>query len=301
MASRSTAMSGILLVLSGLATGCQSPTGVVGEMVQIGTTHVAFLGPPAAYRTLHPRLEKLFARPVVFNTQPSGQAIATQMEQGNIAFAILSAGEYGSIADPGKLNVLAVGLNALGQPKRRAHIIVRADSHVKSITDCAGKRFAFGTHGDLLTDKAAQAALEAAGVPVKKLLPELLTPPPLGLEGRLYLGHDTAKTIVYDPTVNAGVIDEVDYEKMPPDGGNLVTGPSKDQLKIVGGTIAVPETVVVAGPSADPALKQALKSYLINELKNDSKVCDQMGLRGFTEPDDRLFDDVRRILGQNKS
>ena len=281
--------------LAGLLTGCQADP-MNGEIVQIGSTQAPFLGPPQMFRDLHPRLEKLFDRRVAFRVQPDGTGLADQLAQGNYAYAIMSARELCSIEDTSALTILAMGINPLGKSSRKAYIVLRANSHVKEISDCESRRFAFGTYGDLLTDTAARATLEEAGVPVKNLLPELLTPPPIGLEGRLYLGHEAARTIIADITVNAGVIDEVDYERMPETGGNFILGPSKDQFKIVGETVAIPEMVVVVGPDADPELTVRLEGYLFNELKNDEKICQQLDVTGFTEPDSAPFEAVRKLI-----
>ncbi|MEE8386118.1 MAG: PhnD/SsuA/transferrin family substrate-binding protein, partial [Dehalococcoidia bacterium] len=187
------------------------------------------------------------------------------------------------------------GVNESGKTSRKAYLVLKAGSHVKTVADCRGKRFAFGTHGDLLTDVAARRALESAGVPTKDILLELL-PPPLAFEGRLYLKNDTAKTIVNDITVNAGVIDEIAYEKMPRTGGNFITGPSRDQFKIVGQTSPIPEIVVVAGPAADPELTAKLKEYLLTEVKDDQMVCQQLGLQGFAPPDREAYEAVGKLL-----
>jgi ABC-type phosphate/phosphonate transport system substrate-binding protein len=280
--------------------GCAQTAGAPadGKMVQIGSTKAGFLGMPAEYRALHPRLEECFGQMVGFQAQPDGAALGKQLELGNISYALMSAGEYGSLKDPDKLTLVAAGINSLGKSSHKAYLVVKAGSHVKTIADCEGKRFAFGSYGDLLTDTAARNALEQDGVPVKKLLSELvlLTPPPLALEGRLYLKDDAAKTIAYDPTVNAGVIDEVIYARMPDTGGNLITGPSKDQFVIVGETVAVPEMVVVAGPAADSAMTAKLKGFLIDKVKDDKMICEQLGIKGFAEPDKAAYDAVRSIV-----
>jgi len=283
-----------------LLAGCQQGVDSA-NIVHFGSTKADFFGLPKEFRALHPRLERLFDSRVIFRAQPSGEALAQQLAQGNIAFAFMSAKEFCSVKDPSSLTPLAVGLNALGKPSRLAYIVVKAKSHVKTIADCAAKRFAFGTYQDLLTDIAAQDALAEAGVPVKKLLPELLLPPPIAMEGRLYRGHDVAKTIVMDLTVNAGVVDEVDYEKMPDTGGNFILGPSKDQLEIVGRTIRVPEMIVVAGPAASPEARQKLKTFLLNDIAKDKLICEQCGVTGFTEPDLAAFKPVRRLLAKRAS
>jgi ABC-type phosphate/phosphonate transport system substrate-binding protein len=284
------------------AAGCQSGGTAQGAkgVVAVGTTRVDLLGVPAEYRALHPALEKCFERPVMFHSQPGGAAIGRQLEYGNMAFAIVTASEYAAIDDPSKLQLLATAVNPLGKTSRTAHVIARAtDGRFKSISDCADKRFAFGASGDALTDYAARKALEAHGVPPKKILLELL-PPPMAIEGRLYtqniVGQTAASAIMLDLTVNAGVIDEMTWNKMPDTGGNALTGPSKDQFKIIGQTESIPEMVVVAGPGADPALTEKLKNYLLNEARADEKVCQQLGIKGFAPADPAAYEAAAKLL-----
>lgn len=285
----------LLLGIAAFACGCNSAHGG-GDIIQIGTTRAALLGPPAEFRAVHPRLESLYDCRVVFNSQPDGEAIAAQMEQGNIDFAFLTAGEFCRIPDASRLKPVAQGLNAIGKSTRKGFIVIKANSHLKGIQDCRGKRFAFGKYEDLLTDYAVRAALEKAGVPETSLLQELATPPPLALFGRLYLGADVARTIANDPLVNAGVIDELDYNKMADTGGVFLLGASKDQLVVVGETVEVPEMLVVAGPTASPEQITKMRDYLINEVKTDHLACEQLGLAGFTEPDMAAYDLVRPLI-----
>ncbi len=297
MARLSCTVLGILSLVVVATAGCQpgagSPTDA--QVVQIGSTKADLFGLPAEYRALHPRLEACLDRPVRFRAQPDGAGLAQQLEQDHINFAIMSAAEFASIEDPSKLTLLASGVNGSGKTSRRAYLVLKAGSHVKTVADCRGKRFAFGTHGDLLTDIAARRALEEAGLPIKDILRELL-PPPLAFEGRLYVKNDTAKTIVNDITVNAGVIDETTFDKMPRSGGNFITGPSQDQFKIVGQTLPIPEMVVVAGPAADPDLTAKLKEYLLTKVKDDQMVCRQLGLQGFAPPDRSAYEAMGKLL-----
>lgn len=286
------------LLIAG-AAGCQQ-NAETPKIVQIGSTKADLFGMPKEFRALHPRLEELFGNRIMFRAQPNGEMLALQLAQGNISYAFMSAKEFCSAKDPSSLTPLAVGLNIMGKSSRMAYIVVKAKSHVKTIADCAAKRFAFGTYHDLLTDAAAQAALADAGVAMKDLLPELLLPPPIAMEGRLYRGHDVAKTIVADLTVNAGVVDELDYAKMPDTGGNFILGPSKDQLEIVGQTIRVPEMVVVAGPAATPFDKRRFKRFLLNDVAKDKVICEQLGVTGFTDPDPAAFEPVRQLLAKSK-
>jgi len=190
-------------------------------------------------------------------------------------------------------------VNAMGKTNRKALIVARAsDKRFKRIGDCQDKRFAFGTYGDILTDYAARDALASNGCQLNKLLTELL-PPPFAMEGRLYVQNDAATKILLDRTVNAGVIDELVFQKLPQTGGNPITGPSKDQFRILGETAAVPEMVIVAGPSVDPAMAKRLQDYLLGEVGKDAMICKQLGVVGFAPADraayDRVSDMVRSI------
>ncbi len=276
------------------AAGCQQDGAAAGKIVQVGSTKAGFLGPPAEFRALHPQMVEMFGRRVVFSAQPDGEALGQQLAQGQIAYAFMSATEYCSIEDTNELTLLASGINALGKSSRIAHIVVRANSHLKAIADCKGKRFAFGTHGDLLTDIAVQRALAKAGLATGDLLVDLAVP--FAIDGRLYMRDDAAKTIVGDLTVNAGVVDEVQYAQMKDTGGNFILGPSKDQFEIVGTTIAVPEMVVVAGPAAIAAETEKLKSFLLTQAKDHQLVCEQLGVQGFAEPDKAAYDAAREAL-----
>ncbi len=276
------------------AAGCQQDGAAGSKIVQVGSTKAGFLGPPAEFRAIHPRLEEVLGRRVVFSAQPDGEALAQQLSQGQIAYAFLSATEFCSIGDTSKLTLLASGVNALGKSGRKAHIVVKANSHLKAIADCSGKRFAFGTHGDLLTDIAAQRALDDAGVSAGDILVDLAVP--FAVNGRLYMQADVAKTIVGDLTVNAGVLDEVQYAQLKDTGGSFILGPSKDQFEIVGTTIAVPEMVVVAGPAASDSDTDKLKAFLLTQVKDDKPACDQLGVRGFVEPDNAAYAAAREAF-----
>lgn len=298
-----TAQSRFKLVIEvlclGFLAGCQTAgSGAkVGEAVKVGTTRADLFGVPAEYRALHMAMEKQLDQPVAFSSQPSGTAVGQQLSEGLIPFAIMTAEDYSKLEDTSKLKLLASGMNAMGKTSRKAHIVTKAKSHVKSVNDIAGKRFAFGKYHDLLTDYAARRALEAADVPLKKLLPELLpTTVALPIDGRLYCGDGVSKIVVWDLTINAGVIDEVEFNKLPETGGNPITGPSKDQFQILGETPAVPEIVIVAGPAADAAATEKLKDFLLNQAKDDPKIKEQLGITGFAEPDTAAYEAVREMV-----
>jgi ABC-type phosphate/phosphonate transport system substrate-binding protein len=291
----------VALLLLALATGCQNQGGKMeqGPMVRIGSTRPDLFGMPAEYRALHPRLEESFGMQVRFASQPSGRAIAKQLELGNLQYALITAAEYADMPDTSKLTILATATNAAGRTARKALIVVRAsDKRLNQVSDCSGKRFAFGKYGDLLTDFAVRKALESGGTPVSKLIPEVL-PPQLLTAGRLYADNDVPLKIALDLTVNAGAVDEIVFSKMPEKKDNAIIGTSRDQFRVIGETSAIPELTVVAGPTAEPAATEKLKDYLLNNVKSDPKVCEQLGITGFAAPDAPAYEPLRNLASRS--
>jgi ABC-type phosphate/phosphonate transport system substrate-binding protein len=288
--------SSTLLILT-LVTGCLNQGAKIeqGPMVRVGSTRPDLFGMPAEYRALHPRLEDCFGVQVRFAAQPNGRAIGKQLELGNLQYALITAAEYADMQDTSKLTILATATNATGKTSRKALIVARAtDDRLKQVSDCAGKRFAFGKYGDLLTDFAVRKALETGGTPVNKLLPEVL-PPQLLTSGRLYADNDAPLKIALDLTVNVGAVDETIFARLPEKKDSAIIGPSRDQFRVIGETSAIPELTVVAGPTADPAATEKLTAYLLNSVKEDSKVCEQLGITGFAAPEPAAYEQLRSL------
>ncbi|QDV89036.1 ABC transporter, phosphonate, periplasmic substrate-binding protein [Phycisphaerae bacterium RAS2] len=278
--------------------GCSQAGGdaAMRDVIMVGTTKADPFGIPAEYRALHAGMEEALGRPVRFNPQPGGEAISQQLTMGDMKFAILSAQEYASIPDASHLKLLASAVNEMGRTSRKGLLIARAsDQRFKSVADCAAKRFAFGTYKDLLTDYAARKALERGGVPTNKLLPELL-PPPFCWEQRLYVQNDAAVKIALDLTVNAGVVDESVFNKLPATGGNPISGPSKDQFKVIGETDPVPELVIVAGPGAAEEDLKKLTDYLLNRTAENEALCKQLMVKGFAPSNRSEYDALKALM-----
>jgi len=209
---------------------------------------------------------------------------------------MLTCKEYAELEDTGKIKVVAAAVNSIGKTSRKAFIISKkSDTRIQRIADVKEKRFAFGTFGDVLTDKATKRALDQGGCPPKDILVDLF-PPPFGILGRLYMGNDACKTVSFDPTVNVGVVDEVVYASLPASGGNFIVGPSQDLVAKIGETEEIPEWAFVAGPSAKPEITAKLMEYLTTQAKGDKAVCEQLGIKGFEATDAAKYDAVRAWL-----
>ncbi len=284
-----------LLFLGGMLTGCNNAS-KPGSFVQIGSTKAGIFGMPAEYRALHPRLESALNAQVQFNAQPSGKALGQQLDLGNLQYAMLTCKEYADLDNTSNIKVLAAAVNPLGKTTRKALIVAKkSDARIQGIPDVKNKRFAFGTFGDVLTDKAAKRALDKGGCPPKDILFDLF-PPPFGILGRLYMGNDAHKTVSFDATVNVGVVDEVVFAKLPASGGNFIVGPSQDLLTKIGETEEIPEWCFVAGPKADPAITAKLVDFLTTKAKDDKAVCEQLEVKGFSAADAAPYEAVRSWL-----
>lgn len=277
----------IVLTIGAVCAGCQ-PRLPFGEAVHVGSTKAPVIGlafVPAEFLALQPRLEELYGGRVLFDPALGADDIAMHLEQGDWQFAILSATEYLSIAGKPGIQPVAMAMGEHGQSTIKGLIVAKRDGAVKMAADCKGHRFAFGPHRDLLYDHAALAALGGMGVAKGDLLPELL--PPHVVTGRLNLsgGGEVARVVAFDPTVPAGVIDEIAFAALPETGGNVIAGPSKDQFSIIGGTQAVPGTIVVASARADAAAVEKMRSFLTLNVRNSPEICKQMKVKGFVDPD----------------
>lgn len=279
--------------------GCQGGARMVSltkPAVHVASTRIGALLLPAEFRGLHAQLEQLYQQPVVFDPYFDGATIGKQLASGRADFAILSSREYAQIPEQPRCELVAAALNADGKAARKAVIVAKADSELKSLADCKGRRFVFGPGGDLLLEHATIEALRKGGVEPKELTTEL---PPLSLDGRLRaLGGsaEIAKVVAFDLTVSAGVVDEVTWKSLPDSGGSILSGASKDKLRIIGETEAVPEMVVVASPKTDPARVQMLREFLLAGVTKQPEVCQQLGVSGFREADETLYADARRLL-----
>ncbi|MEE8170612.1 MAG: PhnD/SsuA/transferrin family substrate-binding protein [Phycisphaerae bacterium] len=279
------------------AAGCQ-PRWALESRIQIGTTKapvIGFIFVPREYLALHPKLEELFGCAVLFNPVLGPKDIAAHLTDGSWQFGILSSGEYMAIRGQSGIQPVASAVFENGQSVIKGVIVASAGSDVNTLADCKGKRFAFGPAHDLLYDYATRAALRSAGIGDKDLATEI---PPISLNGRLHRpsGKDVARVVAFDLTIPAGVIDEITFRNLPDKGGSLITGPSKDMFRMIGGTASVPGAVVVASDQADPVAVEKLRGFLTMRVKNEADICKQMGVSGFTESVAAAFDAAAQFV-----
>lgn len=277
-----------------LAVGCTStpvtrlvdPLGVFfsqEEPVRIGINRVHLPLSPLAWHPpwwpLQEALTREVGRPVQFESLQPFQ-IKAHLRDGRLSFALVTATDYAEIAEGGIPKLLCVAVHSAGRSERVGLIVVAANSDVKSVADLKGKRFAFGPRRHPVLHVAAVDALAQGGVSVADLRKELL-PLPGSLQFHLN-GPEAAKAIVYEFGIEAGVIDELAYEQWPATGGTLLPlSFSRDQVRVLARTAAVPEDAVLVAPDCDPDLAAKVKRFLEAGANDVPAVLEPLGIAKF--------------------
>ncbi len=286
---------GAALALTG---GCQQPQktesggdllgpfdvlGLMRKPVRVGETNLEFTPPPLLLPKrglFRDALSEQLKEPVQFELMTPRQ-IRVHLATGRMSFALVKPHELPEVISTDACEILAVGINNAGKTYRQGLIITAPNSPIKSIADTKGVRFHMLPPGDLLND-AALGALMDAGVPVKAL--------DLGLLG-LSLGTthinslEVAKSVVLENKV-AGVIDEADYEKWADKGGSLVLlTPSKDQVRVIGKTMRVPEWPFLISKKVTSETREKASNFLFKVAPVKYKLAlAMMDVKGFAPP-----------------
>lgn len=208
--------------------------------------------------------------------------IRVHLGSGRLKFAMLSTEDYCAAAPGACSEILAVPLNEHKQAYRKGLIVVAPKSPIRSLSDIRSQRFHFMPRGNLLNE-AAVGALMDAGLSKADLDKGLL-----GLELDTYhiSSLEVAKAVVLEGRA-AGVIDEADYLAWRDTGGSLLLlSPSKDQVRVIGETVRIPEGPFVVSVNTDPALKAKVQDYLLQTLPKRKLVLAALGCTGFAPPID---------------
>lgn len=282
--------------LLGPGAGCQQQTqnqpanilgpldvlGVMRKPIRVGETTIEFTLPPVILpkrELLRLGMAEHLKEPVQLELMTTRQ-IRVHLSTGRMSFALVRPHEFTEVAQTGSCEILAVPLNKAGQTHRQGLLVVAPKSPVKTVADMKGIRFHFMPRGDLLND-AALGALMETGIPVKEVDKSLLG---LGLDTFHINSLEVAKSVVLEN--GAGVIDEADYNRWPEKGGSFILlSPSRDQVRVVGKTIRIPEGPFVCSTHVSPELKQRMSEFLFKVAPNKYKLAlAAMDARGFAPP-----------------
>ena len=266
------------LACSLLASGCSA---LLKPPVRMGTTTLD-LSPPLflpRQALLQRDLEVWVGQPVVLDLMTPRQ-IRVHLNSGRMALAMLSPAEFSSVAPECEARILAVPVNGRGSSYRKGLIITAPASRLQSLSQISGKRFHFMPLGDILNEAALGALIEA-GVDGQHIDRGILG---LGLDTSHISSLEVAKSVVLEEQV-AGVIDEADYNAWPATGGSLVfLIPSKDQVRVIGETVRVPEGPVVISNSISQELQDKLRRYFLEKAGANPLAMASLGFKGFAPP-----------------
>lgn len=96
---------------------------------------------------------------------------------------------------------------------------------------------------------------------------------------------EVAKSVVLENA--AGVIDEADYLSWPETGGGLVLlNPSRQQVRVIGRTIRIPQGPFVASLETPAELRTKVRKYLLEEVSRQPIILSILGIKGFAGPID---------------
>jgi len=277
----------------GLLVGCQdvgrvldpfNALGFAKPPIRVGVTTLD-LTPPfmlPKWELLRLALANHLQEPVQFELLTPRQ-IRVHLGTGRLKFALLRPQDYAQVAPAQTCEILGVPINAKGQSYRQGLIVVSAKSSVHSLSEVKSRRFHFMPHGDLLNDAALGALLEAGieGADVDKGIPLPI------LDTHHISSLEVAKSVVLEEGANAaGVIDEADYNKWPDKGGSfLLLSPSKDQVRVLGKTVRIPEGPFVVSVNTPPELKKKAIDFLFNVApKNHKLALLALNCKGFAQP-----------------
>jgi len=256
----------------------------LGRMVDI----FRLLPEAAPYVPLRDAISRETRRPVEVFEGLNPYQLSYKLSQGRLHYAIVWGTDYPRIAEagPDAFEPLAVSVFPDGGRTCRGLIVTEAQSKITTLDELKGKRFAFGPKGDPVLHVAAVAALKAGGVELKDLN--------LGSwGGMLPLQHrlehhinekETAKAVLIGvlDKADAGVVTERTYNAWPKTGGSAVLGTySQDQFRVLGTTDAVPGPVVVASARLGAEAIDAMREFLIEELRDRPEVLKPMGWSAF--------------------
>lgn len=273
MARRTTAL-GVALAAVGMI-GCQSAglrflsligfqkdpliVALVAEPQPAGTDKpFQALNPFAPYDAWRQDLSAALERPVGLDLCFPVQ-LEPCLSAGMYHAAILSAGQYARLAEPGRYPVLAVPTDSEGRVARPALLVVAADGPIRSVEELRGKTIAFGPAGDARTHYAALRLLAEHGLQKTDLSLQAL--PVLGSLKHLPDMRSVAQTVI-NASSDAGFIDEAAFAAFPEHDARPGE-PARDRLRVLARTVAVPDRLILASPKLDAATQARVRAFLL--------------------------------------
>jgi ABC-type phosphate/phosphonate transport system substrate-binding protein len=236
---------------------------------------LAPLNPFPSYAALQKRLSETLDRPVAIDPCFGFQA-QQGLESGWYGLAFVTPTQYSRLPNSAELRVLAAPVDSRGRVMWPAVLVVPQDSEIEAVADLKGKKVAFGPREDARTHQAAVRLLEESGLRETDLNLEVLPLP--GLK-HMPDTKSIAQSVI-NRSSDAGFVDEADWEALPVESDDE-RRPSRDRLRVIARTMAVPEELIVAGPSLEPETARAVQDFLLSAAQEHPDVLAPLGVAGF--------------------
>lgn len=251
---------------------------VADRSVAAGDSPYEIINPLGPYEPLRAALQAELDRPVVLDLCLR-LALEPYLRDGHYDIALLSPAEYASLPKRERFEILAVSTDAQDRPARDALLVVSATSPVQSVAELKGKQVAFGLARDARTHQAGLDLLSSHGVDKSQLALD-----PLPIPGSLRTfpkSRDVMRSVLLG-SADAGFVDSAAWDELPERASP--GQPTRDRMRIIGRTAAVPDLVVVASAKLESDLRARLVAALGQVTRRHSGAVRALGLRGFAAP-----------------
>lgn len=294
-----------VLFLGGLAfqTGCQSGGHGAGFLSLIGLSkkpvvislgvEPGVLNPFANHEKLRKALEDSIGRPVQLRLSFPIQ-LEPNLELGFYHFAAVTPGDYLAMPKREKFEPIVVSVDESGREARLAVLVVRADSTIQSIEELRGKTLGFGPAEDARTHQAGLALLREHGIE-KADLSLGIVPLPGSLKHFPKM-RDIAQSVI-NQSSDAGFIDEAAFEALP-ETADVEGEPSRDKLRVIGRTVALPGKILIRSPKAEQAIVDQVAQFLLTADQNCPDALKPLFISAFHAPSEEVMAACNGLAGQ---
>lgn len=241
-----------------------------------------FANPAMLHESFTPLARSLAAaggREVRLTLSPNYSSLIRAIGEGRVDIAFVGPSPYVKAKDNfGSIELLA-RLNMKEQVNDKVVIVTRTDSGVNTISDLAGKSFAFGDYQSFGSHFMSRAILTAHGVP------------PGRLAAYDFVGsHDNVILSILHGDFAAGGLRLDIFRKY-----------QDPALKIIYGPVAIPPHALVCRASLPETIKERLRRHLLTLRDPAILTAIDPALESFGPVIDQDFELARRVIGPIES
>jgi len=269
---------------------------VAEPRTESASSPLELLNPFAPYEPLRKALGEHMGRPVAMDLCLPIQVNAN-LAHGFYHLAIVSPVQFAEFNEAQGFAAIAVPIDEQQRPARCAVLVTGAKSDIRKVEDLRGRKVAFGPERDARTHQAGLALLKQHGLAKTDLSLEVL---PIPGSLRHFPDMRSIAQSVQNGSYAAGFIDEAAWEALA-ERGEREGEPSRDKLRVIGRTVAVPDRLIVCSPTLDAATTEKVRSFLLAVGKEHAEVLRPLRVSGYLEPGKELLETCRELGADRKA